>query len=93
LASLFARAKYALALLEQATTACPYCGSFESRLLGRGITRPTRNGKNAPVWDERQCASAETSPKFETRISDRTTRKCNRSIVPSDVQEERCREK
>lgn len=54
------RAEHALQILEQATTACPYCGSFESRLLKRGKARQTRDhasGVNKLEWTERrQCA-------------------------------------
>ena len=54
------RAERALQILEHATTACPYCGSFESELLERGKARQTRDttaGVNKLEWTERrQCA-------------------------------------
>ncbi len=53
------RAARALRALERATTACPYCGSFESALLERGKPRVTHDqdtGASNLTWSERrQC--------------------------------------
>ena len=51
------RAERALQILEQATTACPYCGSFKNRLLKRGKARLTRahpTGASTLEWTERR---------------------------------------
>lgn len=53
------RAARALTLAQHATTACPYCGSFESVLLSRSDPCRTRHdaGRGALEWRERRSCN------------------------------------